>query len=70
MLIAEIEFYKPTHILIIDGKDGFSWIKGYKDSIVESAKRIGAKISFVDRPEIRNKEDLLETIDEDFWIKS
>ena len=70
MFIAEIEFYKPTHILIIDGKDSFSWITVYKDSIAESAKKIGAKICFVDRPETRKKEKLLETIDEDFWITS
>ena len=65
---AEIEFYKPTHILIIDGKDQLSWVKDYQGDIKNVADKIGAKTCFVDRPEIRTKDSLLGSIDESFWV--
>lgn len=68
MLIAEIEFYKPTHILIIDGKDQLSWVKDYQIGIKKVAEKTGAKICFVNRPEIRTKDSLLGEIDESFWV--
>ena len=72
---AEIEFFRPTHILVIDGERiEHCWCENIKDNLKDFAKELGVKIWFSDRPEIRKAEILIKRIDEvdkSFWeIKS
>lgn len=68
---AEIDFYKPTHILIIDGRENSPcWCFGIKEEIERYAKSLGVKIWFSNRPEYKSNEvynEMFDQIDKDFW---
>ena len=72
ILNAEIQYYKPTHILVIDSRTSLHCFcsDSFKESIKECAKNNGAKISFSDRPEINKNSDLVKFIREDFDLKN
>jgi len=68
LLKVEIEYYKPTHILVIDSaSEDHSWTtKEFKDEVRGYASGKGIKVSFSDRPEIRRHEDLIGVVKKDF----
>ena len=69
ILKAEISYYKPTHILIIDGREKSPcWCFDAKEEIETHAKSQGVKLCFSDRPEIRKNSDLLKFVREDFGL--
>lgn len=70
---VEFEFFRPTHILVIDGEgEEHCWCTRIKADLKKNAESFGAKIWFSDRPETRKAEDLIKRIDEvdvNFWQK-
>lgn len=70
ILMAEIEHFKPTHILVIDGEGlEHCWCPPkYKERLKNYASECSAKIWFSDRPEVNSADKLILRIDESFWI--
>lgn len=68
---AEIEFYRPTHILVLDSEtEQHCWISAdFKKKIKVYAEECGSKICFSNRPEFRKTDDLMTTVNRDFGIK-
>lgn len=68
---AEIAYYKPTHILVLDSEtDKHCWCSSdFKKKIKTYADECRAKICFCNRPEFRKTIDLMAIVNRDFDIK-
>ena len=68
---AEIAYYKPTHILVLDSEtDSHCWCSvDFKNAIKDYAKNHKTKVCFSNRPEFRKTTDLMTTVERDFDIK-
>lgn len=71
IFMSEIDFYKPTHILVLDSEtDEHCWCSAdFKNKIKTYAKNNDTKICFCNRPEFRKTIDLMAIVDRDFDIK-
>ena len=69
---VEIDYYKPTHILVLDSRTtkNHCWHdEEFRECLKEYVQKVGAKISFSDRPERREHDPLLEVVKADFELK-
>lgn len=66
----EFEFFKPTHILVMDGdEESCCWCNKIKEDLRRYAENTGAKICFCKRPEVNKSDELMKTVKRDFNIK-
>lgn len=67
---SEFEFFKPTHILVMDGEGNeHCWCTEIKEDLRRYAENVGAKICFCNRPEVNKGDELMEIVERDFNIK-